>query len=484
MKYKEFEKQIKVKLEGATEHVDIDALIQGIHSNDKDGKKKFGFWFISLLTLGVLITFGYGFIKNTQSQTPIDNASNIVLATNNTRNTRNIETQNLQVYKIEKENKIKGQNTKIQNKENGYFDAKMSKDNSKNDVNIIKEKYKQTTDNNTVRKNIKNDKKNSYFLISKKNANNVGNNKIKPNKVLSQSDINTDADNYKNKKSQPVSNISMSLNKAIEIKKIEKREIQLTHFNNLKMNDPECYNFSSRASFNWKLGVELGVSNPLKGIENTGKFNQIYDLREKYEKPLEGLSASIFARGSIGKNPLYLKLGGSYTRIADNLETSFLTTRMDTTQGIISITKSENGDTLTIITGDIISEITTQRDVKKHYYFHLYDVPVGIGYDFDLGFLKLGIEAGVILNVYNGTSGSILKEKDTFVDADNSGLFKKNIGIRYYGRINLTKAMSDNSHILLGAKFQYTQGTFSAEDNAIKQSYNLLGVRLGYMYGF
>ncbi len=482
MKYQEFEKQIKTKLGEATENVDIDALIQGIHSNNSSGKKKFGLWFISLLALVLFITVGYGFVKNTQSQTPIDKASNIVLAFNN-HNTQYTEIQNTQTHKAETETETETeteeQNTKIRNNDNSNSGATISRGNLKNDG--------KTTDNNTIKKSVKTYKNNTLLSIDNNYIADNKNNRISPHKMALQSGNNADSDDYKNKNFPSISNISTSPNKAIEVKEIKKRDIKLTYFNDLKIkiNDPiECYNFSSKASFNWKLGIELGVSNPFKNIENTEKPDEVYLLREKHEQPLEGLSASVFARGNIGKNPLYLKLGVSYTRIADNLEASFLTTTMDTTQGVISITKSENGDTLTIITGDIISEITTQRDVKKHYYFHLYDVPIGLGYDFDLGFLKLGIEAGAIINVYNSKSGSILKEKDTFVDADNSDLFKNNIGIRYYGRINLIKSISGNHHILLGAKFQYMPGTFSSESNPIKQSYNLAGVRLGYMYGF
>ncbi len=384
MKYQEFEKQIKTTLGEATENVDIDALIQDIHSNNSSGKKKFGLWFISLLALVLFITVGYGFVRNTQSQTPIDNASNIVLASNN-HNTQYIEIQNTQTHKTETEteteNKTEEQNTKNRDKENNNSEATISRNNLKNDINLTDENGKQIT-NNTTNKSLKRYKNNSQFSINNENIDNIKTSRVKTGKTETPS--NRNINNYKKEQLELTSSTSVQKNKAIEIKEIKKRDIKLSNFNDLKIkiNDPKCYNFSSKASFNWKLGIELGVSNPFKNIENTGKPGEVYLLREKHEQPLEGLSASVFARGNIGKNPLYLKLGVSYARIADNLEASFLTTTMDTTQGIISITKSENGDTLTIITGDIISEITTQRDVKKHYYFHLYDVPFGIGYDF------------------------------------------------------------------------------------------------------
>ena len=73
-------------------------------------------------------------------------------------------------------------------------------------------------------------------------------------------------------------------------------------------------------------------------------------------------------------------------------------TRKDTTQGIISVTVSQTGDTITYIYGDIIQERKISGNKTKYYSISLLDLPMAIGAEKRFGSWFAGVEAGLSLN--------------------------------------------------------------------------------------
>ena len=249
--------------------------------------------------------------------------------------------------------------------------------------------------------------------------------------------------------------------------------------------DIKCYSFKNNSSFSMQLGFEFGIYKPFKKLENTGTSNnELFEIRNKYEMPLEAVRAAAFARIKKKTLPVYLMFGGAYTRITDRLRYNFSYTVQDTVQGIISMTKSENGDTLTIIYGDIIRDKIIEKKVVKHYYFHLIDIPVAIGYEFEFKKFIINAEIGLTYNLNTNTSGFIIDENKNFVSVKNSGLFKSSTNTSYFSAINLIKPVSYNSSMFLNIKGRYIPQNFSNNTNSIRQNYQLTGVNIGSLYYF
>ena len=238
----------------------------------------------------------------------------------------------------------------------------------------------------------------------------------------------------------------------------------------------------------WALEVlpEIGIVLPLKNLSNnSAESNDIFDMRLADENSLEGLSAGLYARVRPVKKHIYLKLGVSYTRISErmNLSTSWI--EQDTSVGIISITQSQSGDTITTIYGDIITETEHFRTSSDHYFLHMLDVPLAIGYARPMGAgWRLGFEGGVHFNLAFQSKGKLLEGsgEDSFTQLPAEGRFRPRLSLSYYWGLTLEKQLTARSAVYISPRLRYFAGSFTPESYEIRQTYALGGLYAGYIY--
>ncbi len=446
MKYLEFENHTKNEVYNSTAFVDTNALIAGIHSEKNDaGRKKWLFLFIMVI-LVISIPFGIYNYNNKSS-------------------------------KIIPFNK-KSENKEIQNKKLNSSPSVVS--------NLAK---KEAIEEKPITKTKKKALNANTINSNKRQKNNFINTK-KENKPTTQ--ISKNKDTKPKKENLEYTNKDLNKRKLLNISDINNKNFSLIENfkprKNLKAKslwgDPTgCYSFGPKFRLNWLLGVEAGILKPFKNLSYRGvEPNEVFDVRNAHEKPLEGLQAAIFTKLIREDIPFYAKLGVSYTRITDRLKYKFSYIEHDTIQGIISITKSENGDTLTIITGDIVRNINIERNLRQHYYFHLIDIPFTLGYRFPFKSFSLEAELGAIFNIRTGKTGKILSAPNTIVPVADANLFKNSIGFSYFAGINLITSVSYKGEMFISARFRYIPGNFNISGNPIKQNYSLAGFHIGYLY--
>ena len=118
-----------------------------------------------------------------------------------------------------------------------------------------------------------------------------------------------------------------------------------------------CPTFSNNGKLYLEIIPEVGVFLPIKKLENKStEVNNVFNQRNSGEKSLEGINAGLYLKLSKEKSPFYIKAGLSWSRLSEKMPLTYSYTRKDTTQGIISVTVSQTGDTITYIYGDIIQE--------------------------------------------------------------------------------------------------------------------------------
>jgi len=244
----------------------------------------------------------------------------------------------------------------------------------------------------------------------------------------------------------------------------------------------ECYDFG-RPAWTFDMGIDAGLFYPMKEFRAKSP-NEVYNSRIENEKSLEGLRASLWGRVSRENTPFYFKAGAAYSRITERLNLEYSYTRYDTTQGIISITESQNGDTLTIIKGNIVTETNVVKKLKKHYYFHSIDLPLAIGYEVEVNKFRIGIEAGVELNLRLMTSGYIQSSDIDIIPVKDSALFKSKLGISYMGNVYLLKPIFYNDAVYINAGVKYSPADYSSDINPNSQRYFTTGINIGYVHAF
>ena len=460
MKYTLFEDHLKSTLSNTTANVDIDALIDQIHPLEKPNNKFGGIWFYSAIVLVFFVSsFGIYHITKKDNSGPIQKTETHPMDKNQSKSS-------IVLNSIDQNN-----DTKITEEP---ISARFIKSN-----NIPVHDIQNSS--TSTKKELLNTNK-AYF-------NNNSNNR-KSTQIVATEDENQSTTSNLNDVIEK--QVSAPMNSIVEIPvSTISDKIEVTHtIDSEKASDDKpiydpihCPSFGAQR---WTLDIlgEIGLLKPLKSLSYNGgpSPTDVYTLRAQHENPLEGIQLAAFVQVSKDQTPFYAKIGLSYTRITEQFDLNTSYTTMDTTQGIISITESQNGDTLTVIKGDIITEITNSRQLKAHHYFHLFDIPFGIGYEFRVQQFLLGLELGGQFNVYTSATGKIFESLYETDDLSNRDDFRPNVGMSYYAGINLSYPITNRSSIYASTRFRYIPNNFASSSNQINQKYSLIGIHVGYRY--
>lgn len=454
MKYNEFEKHIKSELGKSTMNVDVDKLINNIHPLQKN-RGKLIYFLISFLVLSMTVLTAGMYIGN-KNQTP---KSKIELLDPN--ESRIIENQT-------SADKNEMATVLIDNPKKEIFtDKKIENKRKLNNITIIKKILEKDRNKN-----------NSLNNIVKKSIEGKGKNVGINNNITSNTNIENSISKVESIQNNKFGNAKIGLNK------IQTKTYDIEYPGSILSlkNDVKCFDFKTGSGWKWIVGADIALMKPFERFSQvSGDSNELFEIRDKHEKPLEGIGGSVFTEVRKNNFPLYFRLGVSYTRIANQLKLKITNTRIDTSFGIISITESENGDTLTIIKGEIYKEVVTERNIKSHYYFHHIDIPIGLGYDFNFGSFLFTLEAGAIFNIKTTTSGIIMDKPNHLTNVNDTNQFKTSIGLSYYGAANLIKPITYNTALFLRAKYRYIPGSYTNSNSIFKQNYNLASVHIGVM---
>lgn len=262
----------------------------------------------------------------------------------------------------------------------------------------------------------------------------------------------------------------------------------LENYNKVKIKTDKviCPSFAAKKRILFELIPEVGMFLPIKSLEKgIGESNSVFDLRKNNEKTLEGINAGLYMQLSREKLPIYLKAGLSWSQFTERMELSYAYTRRDTTQGIISITYSQTGDTITTIIGDIITDRKLSGNKTRHHSITLWDLPIAIGYEKSFGRWYAGIEGGAIINLSMKSEGNILSSDTSFVAVNvPQDQFRSSLGLSYFGGVQVGREFLKAGRLYLAVRGRYIPNSFNSDINLINQRYQFLGVNLGYVWSF
>ena len=449
MEYNKFERQIANTLRQDEVSLDINALIDGIHGNKKKDRKWMLLWFFvigSILIASGLVYSSAGQLQGGSIVDVKENSKSVATKESNLSESESIQNQNVNTN-IDPENK---QLTSSSENQANYNTKGLAKTKSQyKKVNSQSLSHTKTSTLNQISIEVLAEKQNTSSDIFESEQ----------EIVRTTNDLN------------PLSNLSSNI--------IFDRPQVVT-------DKVVCPTFSSRHRWYIELIPEIGYFRPLKTLENTtGEQNNVFDLRNKNEKTLEGIQAALYLQLRKQKSPLYLKAGLSYARLTEKMQLDYSYTKLDTSRGIISVTVSQTGDTVTTIIGDIVRESKLSGKKVAHHSFSLYDIPVAIGYEKKMGMWSFGIEGGVMLNLSMQASGSTLSTDTSFVALDAlPNQYRTNVGLSYFGGLNVGRDFHRIGRIYLAARARFIPNTFTADAQRFRQSYNFVGLHLGYVYTF
>ena len=464
MKYKDFEKITGEKLKNVDSHIDRDALIAALEKSgafavQKSPKKKWillSIIVISLLSAGIFF-FNSSYPKNTKTKEWVNSVPSP---------TADFQSDDSEV-RLQSASPI--------------FDNSV-RSNIKSDITInsqhstaIENVKGEMNQNSTTDRGLKHDFVHSNALPDKA---------IQPEVILHKephSPIAEGANDHVNVPDHPGSVTSM-IYPQIKLLPIKYQLFQnvLPDFA-MDARKDECPVFGKPSPFRLELIPEVGGFLPIKQLMNrSGEINEVYSLRDQGERTLEGLQAGLYGRITHRDIPVYLQTGILYSRISEKMDLAYSYVRSDTTRGVISVTVSQMGDTITTIYGDIVTETQVNGRTIRHHFHRFLDLPLMLGYQHRGRYVDIGIEAGALINVFMRSSGYILDTPESFVNLNEQSPFKSRLGVSYVAGVNVSKPVGIGS-VYLALRYRHIPDNITVEQASIQQTYRQVGLNLGYI---
>lgn len=437
MKYRLFEQSIKATLNNAEETVDIAQLWGSIHREEKKKKPIFWWLFAGLLLLATgAAAWVYPSLNTPQLQV-------------NPTSANKLPTQ------IQKEEQPTVALDKKQNSE----------------ANTIQDNPSVTTKSYAI----------GNFQPQKKH---ISGNAEKVNSVTKSSDAMQEKPGAES--TFPVIADAAQINRSDEnILPIDNPATLLKTTQIEKINrDVQCPTFRKNRSMKLSLIPEIGYFKPFKSLSaEAGVPSETFDLRKKDEKSLEGIQAALYARLQRPGANWGVSTGLQYTRLSEQMNLAYSFIRRDTTQGIISVTVSQTGDTITTIYGDIISETRVTGTTKAHYYLNTFDIPLSLFFEKDFESFAIGGEAGVYFNLALASKGKILNTANDFIDVKSAAAFRSSIGVSGFAGIYIKKPLGIGN-LMFSLRGRYNPSVFNTQGYGTIQKYQFIGAHLGYEIRF
>jgi hypothetical protein len=457
MEYRDFEQKLAENLKNQTFAVDTDRLISGIHGESKKRKLTgYLYFFVSIGVVAGILSWVY--FSKTQQASIANEKTEMVNIINEESRTNNSISDSKSLSNLEDINTLSTSNVDLPNaKLNTTSSSKLT-----------------STKNNTKKLNPFGSKINKIEAIRSDDPSYPEN----FNKALSKDDVTHNQTENRKFDFSPKLTSLQSIESQIVIKNRKIYTDKVT-----------CPSFKIHKGSGVSFAVipEIGVFAPMKRFESSNMDNPVFQERKENEKTLEGISAALYARAYFRQlRGFYGQAGVSYSTLTEKMTLKYDYEKVDTTFGVISITVSQTGDTVTTIYGPILQRKRITGNKVRHHGFTLWDVPIGVGYEYNIGRVNIGLEAGVNLNMSMKSRGLVFQGDTTFVapsDSGNTG-FKKKLGTSYYFGVTASTPIFKNGDLFLACRMRYIPGSFSAENSPVSQSYHFAGLNLGYIHRF
>lgn len=498
MKYLDFEKHIKKELENSTESVQMDSLLASLDLGEKKPTGKgFAFWMLIplLLLVGSVITWqlmdtnGEGNNNSVwvDNSAPTDE-NTIAISSDEEMEIEYAKISNNKILGNDGEINTSGSNAGISanslpstNRVDQYSELK-SENSIKPNLNLqtkstenIEENFPiQTTNSTPLQNKVQNNVDLSNSYIAKKDFSSIE--ASNRSTSLTEDDEGSSNSYTKSKLSRDLMSIDMLGN---SVGLLDEENVDGKLFSRMKINCPSFDN----AGWHMALIPEIGVFKPFKTLES-GSLDEstAFKKRTESEKTLEGIELGLYGMLVRDNVPLYLKAGVSYSRISERMDLSYEYIQLDTTVGVISTTVSGNGDTITHVYGDIVTETTFKGSNRQHHYIHLFDIPISMGYTTYIAGLDVGIEAGIKLNFMTRATGNLLVSEKDYTNLSLNRLFKNRLGVSYFGGLMIGRNFGKFGDIYIAPRFTYFPSEFNNQDNHITQRYFNIGLNAGVVY--
>ncbi len=235
----------------------------------------------------------------------------------------------------------------------------------------------------------------------------------------------------------------------------------------------------NKRNTDWYLEAYASPEMPFKSVSNVSA-TPLYLLKKDSSESMQvSYSAGLRLVKPITDNIL-LKAGVQYSQANEKYvyrtENEVKTTTVVTVRTIIRAP----GDTVIVQDTSILQTIGFRNNTVKNRY-RSFDIPVTVGYQFGNDDLKIGINAGVAINLSSWYEGVILDSSLATVTLNKTGnaVYKSNIGLGLIAGVSVIKRLSDDMHVFFEPHVRYNLSNMTTSQASFKQKFSVGGLSIG-----
>jgi len=260
---------------------------------------------------------------------------------------------------------------------------------------------------------------------------------------------------------------------------------EITALNNQQLNLPKinCPTVRSRNKWDdfnkdWYADTYISPEYSLQTVNNISASQQYLRQKDSTERMQVGFTAGVRLVKPLN-NHLQLTTGLQYSQINQKYvyrsENEIKLTTVVTVRTIIRAP----GDTIVVRDTSIVQNIGFKNKVEKNRYRSI-DIPILLGYQFGRGSVKVGVNAGVILNVSSWYEGVILDSSLAVVPVQKgSQVYKSKLGMGLYAGINVTKELSNDMQLFVEPYYKHSIDNITSGSMPYQQKFGTAGVLMG-----
>ena len=260
-----------------------------------------------------------------------------------------------------------------------------------------------------------------------------------------------------------------------EITALNKQQLSLP-----KINCPTVRSRNKWDDFNkdWYADTYISPDYSLQTVNNISASQQYLKQKDSAERMQVGFTAGVRLVKPLN-NHLQLTTGLQYSQINQKYvyrsENEIKLTTVVTVRTIIRAP----GDTVTVRDTSIVQTIGFKNKVEKNRYRSI-DIPILLGYQFGRGSVKVGINAGVIVNVSSWYEGVILDSSLAIVPLQKgSQVYKSKVGLGLYAGINVTKELNKDMQLFVEPYYKHSLDNITTGSLPYQQKFGTAGVLMG-----
>ena len=459
----EFEKHAQNKIAGHSTEVDIDALWEAVEPHVKPKKKKRRFLWIFFLGIGLIAGSSIWYFTNIKNDLELSDKSNYPSQEINNMEEDLCETLETEP-KIEstKEENLDGNEQKTASIEN-VLDRNQKFNRKHAIINEPSNEFPDQKIGNTLRSDLE-----ERSILPKTLQ---GQTELKQNEIaqdfIEENNWNT-LDNLPN----------------LDIVLIHEKKEDFIF--NLNCGTAKGDDLPSKFK-KWSVGLHGGVSLSLSNLDTIQSLQNDYlDTRRNSEKLLETIHFGLTLARHFKKN-WYVKSGINYARIADKFSVSNTIPLPDTIpNAILSMTINTVTNDTIFQTGELILNHARIERRTAYNNYHLFDIPVIIGYQFEKNKWSFGAEAGILINISTKRKGTIFNQEyeqgadNELYDlkTDNNNWFRNNVGLRGLARLNIGYHLNENWMLHCSPTLRWNT-KLTGKTSPIRARHRSVGINLG-----